>query len=1216
VNDAFELLDPRSAQAFLKSFDPETRRRGDSHFRKGHVYNLTPQEPGMYYTALVDGGEGQHVELKYDPIEGWSGDCTCIRGRDCEHIFAMMRALLAEHSAASVRSLSSASSQAASIAVARAASKSEEDSGRLARQLMSSLGRPLKAEENKFIRKVQNVFKRCQVNRHVTRWDFDEMGLHLGGYGWDSLQIWPAFPSDEHDFWLYVANAAKQHNIKIPEFMESISDLSAIQQRLARWQRAREIEKWKQALGNIHPSMSPRPATQTQVDLRVVIAENEAFLEWRRGEQENFQPLKSANVQQLSNDSQEGRIHFTSEAELLWHFFSQRMFFSSSAHLRYSDADSVKIIRRFLRVPNLESRIVSRDGQPLARPAEPLKWNLTPATDEEEDYRLRLVQSDGSALPAILCILPGSPSLYLTANAVFKGPNPQEQVLDPLRENRIPAPAIERASGLAFLQSLELELPPRVRERVRSLPFQVVISCRLQPIYPGSESEDCVVNVVAEAPDGHQQIWTGYNWLDNTPKSGRKGGRNSAITIYDWSLLNRIPPLLEGLALKQSAFGGGLVMRVTKKFPEIFANWLKTIPPEIQVRLAGDLASFANADVAGSVKLDVTEAEIDWFDLRVVLNVSDTTLTAEEIKLLLNARGGYVRLAGKGWRRLQYDLSQDEDERLARLGLSPRELSAEPQRLHALQLADDAAKKFLPEQQVEQIQRRASELKARVAPDLPSQVTAELRPYQLEGFHFLAYLAVNRFGGILADDMGLGKTLQTLSWLLWLRAQKPAASENGNEPKSSMTETEVNQLAAPEQSAGGSPVTDHQSPSLVVCPKSVMDNWRAEAERFTSGLRVKIWPPSQLEGFHEKLGEAELHVINYSQLRSLGESLVPIRWQAVILDEGQYIKNPNSQTAQIARALRAEHRLVLSGTPIENRLMDLWSLMAFAMPGVLGSRAQFGRIYDAKGDPFARKRLSSRVRPFLLRRTKAQVAKDLPDRIEEDLYCEIEGEQKTLYRAELKRAQQLLLGIKTQKELAKQQFHFLTSLLRLRQICCHPRLVNPQSPLDGAKAEALLEQLEPLMEEGHKVLVFSQFVELLDLLKPLLESRGWPIFYLVGETENRGKLVERFQSAEGAAIFLISLKAGGFGLNLTAASYVVLFDPWWNPAVENQAIDRTHRIGQINKVMAYRLLIKNSIEEKIRELQKQKKALAEDVLGEAKFAQSLMLQDLQFLLAD
>src|SRR5882672_1204372 len=193
--------------------------------------------------------------------------------------------------------------------------------------------------------------------------------------------------------------------------------------------------------------------------------------------------------------------------------------------------------------------------------------------------------------------------------------------------------------------------------------------------------------------------------------------------------------------------------------------------------------------------------------------------------------------------------------------------------------------------------------------------------------------------------------------------------------------------------------------------------------------------------------------------------------------------------------------------------MDLWSLMAFAMPGVLGSRAQFGRSYDAKGDPFARKRLSSRVRPFLLRRTKTQVAKDLPDRTEEDLFCEIEGEQKTLYRAELKAAQQLLLSIKSQKELAQQQFHFLTSLLRLRQICCHPRLVQSESAAPSAKTEALLEQLEPLMEEGQKVLVFSQFVQLLELLKPPINERGWPTFYLAGDTENRGELVQRFQSS-------------------------------------------------------------------------------------------------------
>ncbi|MGH7971140.1 MAG: DEAD/DEAH box helicase [Limisphaerales bacterium] len=486
-----------------------------------------------------------------------------------------------------------------------------------------------------------------------------------------------------------------------------------------------------------------------------------------------------------------------------------------------------------------------------------------------------------------------------------------------------------------------------------------------------------------------------------------------------------------------------------------------------------------------------------------------------------------------------------------------------------------------------------------MAPDLPVGITAELRPYQLEGFHFLAYLSTNRFGGILADDMGLGKTLQALAWVLWLRGHP-----------------DPGRLERTGAGPSGTPTPSPALPILVVCPKSVMDNWHAEAQRFAPGLRVKVWAPSDLLNFTRQLPTADLHVLNYSQLRLLGETLASARWLAVILDEGQYIKNPSSQTAQIARSLHAQHRLILSGTPIENRLMDLWSLIAFAMPGVLGSRAQFSKLYDATGDPFARQRLAARVRPFVLRRTKTQVAKDLPARIEEDLFCEMEGEQQTLYRAELKRAQQLLLGIRTQKELAQQQFHFLTSLLRLRQICCHPRLVKPDSNAASAKTEALLEQIGPLMEEGQKVLVFSQFVEMLDLLHPLVKEQGWPVFYLAGHTENRGELVREFQSSPDKAVFLISLKAGGFGLNLTAASYVVLFDPWWNPAVENQAIDRTHRIGQVSNVIAYRLLIKNSIEEKIRELQKQKKALAEDVLGEEKFAQSLTLQDLQFLFAD
>jgi hypothetical protein len=1193
MDDAFELLDPRNAQAFLKQFSTEARRKGEACFRRGAVQDLVAEEPGTVYSARVKDGELHEVDLEYDPAGGWLGICSCPREFDCEHILAAMRALLAEHSTAAVRSLS-ASGPSASASLAAARSKpAAADASELVRRLTASRKRPLKPEERKFLGKLRTVYERCRRAGRITHWDFEEMGLPLGGYGWDGLQVWPTLPENDYLFWLYVAHAAQERQAQIPEFMQPITDLSGIRERLARWEREREINRWNEKLGSLHlGSGPPQAADQAQTDLRLLVEEKEVRLQWLRPGQTTFDTIKHTQLRQFVADYDEGRIRLTSEAELIWQFFSQRVFYGMAVHLPYREIEARRLLGRTLRIRQLDSRIVNHEGQPLARPTEPLRWDLTPATGEEDDYRLRLAQSDGAQLPHILCILPTHPTLYLTATAVFVGPAPGDQLLDPLQETRIPAPSIEEAAGVAFLQSLGAELPPRVRERVRTLPYQIVVQCDLQPAFSGSNLEDCLVSTVAEAPDGSRLSWTGYSWLQESPAGGRRRSRDKEIiTLYDRALLEPVPRLLEPLNLKPRSYGGGLVLRVTKKFPELFVAWLKSVPSHITVKLGGDLESFTADAVAGRVKLDVTEGDIDWFDLRVVLDVSDTTLTPEEIKLLLNAKGAYVRLEGKGWRRLEYDLSADENERLARLGLSPRELSAAPQRLHVLQLADEAARKFLPEEQVEQIQRRVGEIKARVTPDLPAGVTAQLRPYQLEGFHFLAYLSTNRFGGILADDMGLGKTLQTLAWLLWLREQHSLSR-----------------------------ITDHGSltppPSLVVCPKSVMDNWHAEAAHFTPGLRVRLWSSGELSALGDHLGEADLHVLNYSQLRLVGESLAPVRWLAVILDEGQYIKNPNSQTAQVARALRSEHRLVLTGTPIENRLLDLWSLMTFAMPGVLSSRAHFARLYDSKDDPFGRRRLSARVRPFLLRRTKTQVAKDLPDRTEEDLLCAIEGEQQALYRAELKRAQQLLLAIKTQKELAEQQFHFLVSLLRLRQICCHPRLIKPDSTAPSAKTEALLEQLEPLMDEGQKVLVFSQFVEMLDLLRPVLEARQWPLFYLAGHTENRGELVRRFQSTEGPAIFLISLKAGGFGLNLTAASYVVLFDPWWNPAVENQAIDRTHRIGQVNKVIAYRLLIKDSIEEKIRVLQRQKKALAEDVLGEERFARSLTLQDRRFLFAD
>jgi SNF2-related domain len=470
-------------------------------------------------------------------------------------------------------------------------------------------------------------------------------------------------------------------------------------------------------------------------------------------------------------------------------------------------------------------------------------------------------------LPAqnILAVLPGSPSLYLTEQAVFQGPLPHQfGFREPLR---IPAPALENANGIAFLRQHEIELPPRLAARVRPLKTVVRLACKLKEAARG---EELIISASAHREGKEVATCHTDGWQD---KAGQRNGHNGAcadgfVYVEDKSTLGHFPRLLQNLGAKWDRYTRHWALKVSKKFPELFLAWLQALPAEVEVQLDPVLATLRESPLLGSVNLDVQEAGVDWFDLKVALNVTDTELTPEELKLLLNARGGYVRLGKKGWKRLEYNLTDDEDKTLANLGLNARDFTAEPQRLHALQLADQSAHKFLPEAQAEQIHRRASELKARVTPALPHGIRAELRPYQLEGFHFLAYLTVNRFGGVLADDMGLGKTLQTLTWLAWLRSGG----------------ADVPQPADGKSSAGGSLVL---LPSLVVCPKSVMDNWRAEAEKFCAGMRVRLWQGEDASVLEPARADADLIVVNYSQLRALSPQIAQHRWRAVILDEAQ-----------------------------------------------------------------------------------------------------------------------------------------------------------------------------------------------------------------------------------------------------------------------------------------------------------------------------------------
>ena len=1216
----FTNFDTVAAQQFLDELPPETRKRGDALVNAGAVKEFRCVAPGLEYVADIEGDTLLQTTLTFDPeTKFWWEACSCVAGGGCEHAAGMMKALLAEHSVASVQKLS-----AGKKALKRKAESAAIASGVLAQKAKEAIGRDLSKAEAEFVRKVEERFAKLKERPWLTGDDLISFGIKFQAqHTWEKLDLWPAAPKDEHEFWLYVALAAEGQGLHWPEFLRAITTLDEVRERVTRWRRGRDVDRWRNLLNNLQlgPSDDAKPAEE--VELRLRLTETEALIEYRKSGALDWSAIKPGKFKDFDEKSGD---QLAPEVALLWQPLAQRARYGYQINLVYHDQQTRRLLNRFLRLPTLQPFVVGADGDPLRRPDEPLRWELAAATDDADDYRLRLVQPDGSHAPKALIVLPGKPTLYLTRDTLWNSAPIEDRAVDPAIETPIPAPALESAVGIRFLQHHQIPLPQRLAERVQVVPLKAVIQGELRTIAFGNDTEYAVLDALGMALDNSNYVerWNGNAWLDakfnatgQATTAASTISDESSLVTYDRAQLGEVPKLLEPVGFKWDFARQRWLMRVTARFPDQFMNWLASVPPGVQLELKGELGAFTNATVAGRVRLDVQQSEggTDWFDLRVVLDVTDTQLTKEEVKLLLDARGKWVRLGSKGWRKLEFKLSAEEDAQLAKLGINPHELSSEPQRLHALQLADSAARQFVGEEKFALIQRRAAELQARVTPEVPTEVNAELRPYQRDGFHFLCYLTANRFGGILADDMGLGKTLQTLTWLAWQDQERRANGAALELPAEPAAVAPAKPARGKKKVAEVTPVSG-PPPFLVICPKSVTDNWRVESARFVPNLRVRTWSGEEVKSLPALIGAADLHIINYNQLRIVGESLSQVEFHTIILDEGQYIKNPTSITAQLARALKARHRLVLSGTPIENKLLDLWSLMSFAMPGALGNRNEFQKLFDSKADPLARQRLGARVRPFLLRRTKSQVAKDLPDRIEEDLFCELEGEQKTLYRAELKRAQAMLLRVNTPAALAKHRFNFLTSLLRLRQICCHPKLAKPDSKAESAKVEALMETLEPLMEEGQKVLVFSQFVEMLDLLRAGITERGWSSHYLVGGTEKRGDLVRQFQAHEGASVFLISLKAGGFGLNLTAASYVVLFDPWWNPAVEAQAIDRSHRIGQQQKVIAYRLLIKDSIEEKIRALQSKKSQLANDILGEEKFAQSLSLDDLKFLLAD
>ena len=589
---------------------------------------------------------------------------------------------------------------------------------------------------------------------------------------------------------------------------------------------------------------------------------------------------------------------------------------------------------------------------------------------------------------------------------------------------------------------------------------------------------------------------------------------------------------------------------------------------------------------AGIFQLQVTSG-IDWFELEGSLQFDDASVPLPELLKAAAAGERTIRLgdgdvgilpeqwlaqygvlaamAGKGGRRLRFGLAQVTflDALLAGLpevSYDDRFTSARDRLALANGIAPAAA---------------------------PASFQGKLREYQEEGLGWLRFLHDSQLGGCLADDMGLGKTIQMLALLEWQRARR---KQNGP-----------------------------RLPSLAVVPRSVLWNWEQEAQRFTPKLRVRIHAGADRE---VDFANSDLVLTTYGTLLRDILKIQEIPFDCVVLDEAQAIKNAGSARAKAVRLLKARGRFALSGTPVENHLGELWSLFEFLNPGMLGSSAGFRRLLGGNGkkqepDDAAVSMVARAVRPFMLRRTKSQVASELPPRTEQTIYCELKGGQRRRYNELRRYYQQSLKEKMASVGFERSKIQVLEALLRLRQAACHLALIDEAYRDEpGAKLEALLPQLREIIDGKHKALVFSQFTRFLAILRDHLDREKIPYEYLDGRTRKRGEKVQRFEENPDCPLFLISLKAGGLGLNLTSASYVYLLDPWWNPAVEAQAIDRAHRIGQTRQVFAYRVIARDTVEERILELQDRKRDLAASIItADNSLLRKLRPEDLELLLS-
>ncbi len=581
---------------------------------------------------------------------------------------------------------------------------------------------------------------------------------------------------------------------------------------------------------------------------------------------------------------------------------------------------------------------------------------------------------------------------------------------------------------------------------------------------------------------------------------------------------------------------------------------------------------------------------IDWFDADIELSFGEERVSIAEVKQALNRKQNFVSLKD-GSIGLLSEEWMEKYGLMVKLGTVNKDQKLRLKKFHfsAIEaLSDEIGNKEIVEELAEKRRKLINyDFQSQVLYPIPDNVYADLRPYQESGFQWMNFLNEVGWGGILADDMGLGKTLQTLTFLQHYLNGQPNAI------------------------------------FLVTCPTTLIYNWENEIKKFTPAIKYIIHHGMQRSSKVEDFSGINLMITTYGTLRSDIRMLSQIEFDYVVLDESQAIKNPLSQIAKASLMLQSKNRLALSGTPVQNNTFDLFAQMNFLNPGMLGSmeffRNEFATPIDKMQEEDVKAHLRKLIHPFLLRRTKEQVAPDLPEKSEMVLFCEMGAKQRKVYDAYRNSFRSKILGEIEEKGMDRSRFSILTGLMKLRQICDSPAILNEEEVYENhsIKIDELLRELTE-NTGSHKALVFSQFLGMLGLIREELEKRNIPYVYFDGGTSStdRELAIQRFQNDEDCRVFLISLKAGGVGLNLTAADYVYIVDPWWNPAVEQQAIDRTHRIGQTKNIFAYRLICKDTIEEKILLLQERKLTLVKDLISdENAFMKQLTKEDISYLLS-